>query len=89
MVSKDYDGTKIPPRIEKDGTIRFSKEYVLGLSIPDEDDRAYLNSQIVGQSICQALFWLNNTERVRRLLKVTDSAQTPAQAPADGEKESE
>lgn len=79
MVSKGYDGSMIAPKLEparalRDGTpvpaqIRVTAEWwSLNRHRFTAEEKAVLNAEVCGQSICPRQYWVHATEETRRIL---------------------
>jgi hypothetical protein len=80
-VGSGYDGSKVQPII-RDGVIRITQEW-LQANANDKSDEAeeYLNSQIVGMSICPRAYTLKDAPKVRRILGLEQAEGSPPPRP--------
>jgi hypothetical protein len=68
MVNSEYDGSKVPPKVQG-GQIRVTKEYGASLDLSPDDYRI-LQEQLQSQVICPPIFYFKDTPDVRRILRV-------------------
>ena len=69
-VSKNYDGSKIAPRIDAEAkTIRVTSEW-LGLNAKDKSAEAErtMQAELVSHVLCPRVYYFNDTPEVRRIL---------------------
>ena len=68
MVNSEYDGSKVPPKVQG-GQIRVTKEYGATLGLSHEDE-AFLQEHLQSSTICPRIYFFKDTPDVRRILRV-------------------